>query len=350
MSGRSNERRFASTLADRVGTVHHTVVADPAQFPDLLREVVSESVNPNADPIGVSTYALFRAIREAGFTVALTGDGADEIFLGYQRMHTALTTDSSWQQAYLDALAAIPESCRHNLYTNDYRDLLRGRPGVDLPPGDRLASITALEVGERLPAYHLRRVDHLSMAHGVEVRLPFCQRAVQELALSLPQESRLTRSEVKRALRAAARDLVPNAILDRPKQPFTLPISAMMHSGSPMMEHAMDVLNPAALARDGQLAPKAVRRLLRTQIDSPSRWHGTRGMGTGGLPDLARSSGGRLRSEEGRSMMRVHLAKAQGSPSATLVVHADDLPDPASDRAHSCITCARPWRAPDTLT
>ncbi|MEU8708603.1 asparagine synthase (glutamine-hydrolyzing) [Streptomyces sp. NPDC048565] len=281
-----DERDFAAEAARHAGTVHHEVEADPTEFATLLPEVVARLGQPNADPITVSSYALFRAIRESGFTVALTGDGADEVFLGYRRMQQALVGSADWQDAYVDSLAAVPGSLRAELYSAEYRDWLcvagssedrlRGRLGQRLaatsasaPGSNALAALTALELDERLPAYHLRRVDHLSMAHGVEVRLPFCQPGVQRAATALPQEWKLTAHKDKLALRAAARGLIPDSVLSRPKQPFTLPITAMLRRGLPLMEYARDVLSPAGTRRDGQLDPAAVERLLRRQEDRP---------------------------------------------------------------------------------
>jgi asparagine synthase (glutamine-hydrolysing) len=275
-----DERGFAAEAARQAGAVHHEIEADPVTFAALLPEVVARLGQPNADPITLSSHLLFRAIHEAGFTVALTGDGADEIFLGYRRMRQALTAGESWQGAYLDALAAVPASLRQKLYTGAYRDWLRttGTTGDRLKEELRagatsgtaaVALLTGLESDHRLPAYHLRRVDHLSMAHGVEVRLPFCQPAVRRIASALPQHWKLTADADKRALRTAARGLVPDSVLRRPKQPFTLPVTAMLAPGQPLMEYAGEVLAPARLRRDGQLDPAAVHRLLVRQKERP---------------------------------------------------------------------------------
>jgi asparagine synthase (glutamine-hydrolysing) len=268
-----DEHRYAVAAGRHIGSTYHQVVADPADFPELIERVVAHLGQPNADPITVSTFALFHEIRAQGFKVALTGDGADEVFLGYRRMVNALSHDGDWPAQYRSELAAVPPGLRDKLYTPDYRDHLRrsAPAGILLDAGvSRVEAITGLEVGERLPAYHLRRVDHLSMAHGVEARLPFCQAAVQRLALSLPERLRLAGGEGKRVLRAAALDLVPDAVRNRPKQPFTLPITAMLQPGSALLSYVTDVLNPAALRRAGQLRPDAVRQVINRQTDRPN--------------------------------------------------------------------------------
>lgn len=272
-----DERRYARAVADRAGARYHQIEADPATFPNLLEEVVWHLGQPNADPITLSTYLLFQAVHDSGFKVALSGDAADEIFGGYGRMRQALLAGPDWHNEYVESLAAAPAALRARLYTTEYRDLLRHSTTeadritelLRAAHGNPLEIISRFEVDERLPAYHLRRVDHLSMAHSVEVRLPFCQQAVTELARSLPLDLRIKGNEVKRALYTAARGLVPDSVLDRPKQPFTLPITAMLRPGQQLYGYARDMLSGERLRQGGQLDPRAVAALFDRQEAGP---------------------------------------------------------------------------------
>ncbi|MCE7079523.1 asparagine synthase (glutamine-hydrolyzing) [Streptomyces sp. ST2-7A] len=274
-----DERHFAREVADRSGAVFHQVEADPVLLPELLPATVRRMGQPNADPITVSSLVLFRAVREAGYTVALTGDAADEVFGGYARMRQALAHGDGWETGYLDALAATPEALRRTLYTEEYRAELT-RYGEDpLPPGARadllegpggpLERMTEFELRHRMPAYHLRRVDHLSMANSVEVRLPYCQPSIMALGRALPDRMRIRDGKVKRALFGAAGGLLPTTVLTRPKQPFTLPITAMLVPGSPLWSFTRDVLSPDALRRCGRLRAEEVTRLFSRQADRP---------------------------------------------------------------------------------
>ncbi|WP_316520002.1 asparagine synthase (glutamine-hydrolyzing) [Kitasatospora brasiliensis] len=269
-----DERRHAAEVARHCGAVHHEVELDPADLPELLPRTVAHLGQPNADPITVSTHALFAAVRAAGFTVALTGDGADELFGGYDRIRTALATPAGqpWTAAYLEEVAAVPTALRERLYTAEYRAELSSRVG-ELPQlreeGDRMAAISCFETGLRMPAYHLRRVDHLSMASAVEVRLPYCQPAVHELSRRLPGHLKVSGGQVKKPLYAAARGLVPDSVLRRPKQPFTLPVAAMLAPGQPLTAFARDVLAPDRVRRDGRLRAEQVTALLDRQAAAP---------------------------------------------------------------------------------
>jgi len=275
-----DERHFARAVAKRAGTVHHQVELDIADFPELLPPVAWHLGQPNADPITLSTYALFEAVHRAGFKVALTGDAADEVFAGYGRMHAAAAARGPWIPAYVDALAAIPKDARERLYSREYRafiaergsasDAIAERLRADASHRPRLDVLTDFETEVRLPAYHLRRVDHLSMAHAVEVRLPFCQRSVSGLARALPAGQKLRDGRGKVALYDAARGLLPRSVLERPKQPFTLPITAMLAAGTPLAAYAQEVLSPARLRAGGLLDPDAVYRLLAAQRARPA--------------------------------------------------------------------------------
>ncbi|MEU2379512.1 asparagine synthase (glutamine-hydrolyzing) [Streptomyces misionensis] len=271
------EHTYARAVARRVRTRHHEVRVDPAELPSLLTRTVRHLGQPNADPIAVSTYALFRAVREAGFTVALTGDGADELFGGYDRVRTALAAPAGtdWTAAYVDALAAAPRLVREWLYTPEYRAFIAehgsaaDRIAAELRASgsDRADTLQAFETRRRLPAYHLRRVDHLSMAWAVEARMPFCQPGVVDLARRLPTGPRTG----KRALYEAGRGLLPAPVLRRPKQPFTLPLSAMLAADGPLLWSVRELLAPARLRRGGQLRADRVQSLFARHAERPSQ-------------------------------------------------------------------------------
>ncbi|MFG1950413.1 asparagine synthase (glutamine-hydrolyzing) [Micromonospora sp. NPDC048830] len=274
-----DERGYAERVARSAGTVHHQVELDPAAFPSMIEDVVWHLGQPNADPITLSTYGLFAAVHDAGFKVALTGDAADEVFGGYSRMRAAVAGGSraDWLPRYLDELAVLPAERRYALYADEYQAFVRHR--LPIPPealdllhtGAQtvLGRILAFEQRYRLPAYHLRRVDHLSMASAVEVRLPFCQPGVLSLGRALGDDLRIRGDEVKRALYGAARGLLPDEVLSRPKQPFTLPVTAMLRPGQPLWEYGRDMLAGSRLAAGGRLDPVAVDALFTAQSRRP---------------------------------------------------------------------------------
>ncbi|MCX5375081.1 asparagine synthetase B [Streptomyces sp. NBC_00091] len=270
------EAAHARAVARHTRTVHHEVALDPAELGSLLTLTTRHLGQPSADPAALSTYALFRAVRQAGYTVALTGDGADELFGASARMRAAAAAadGADWAAAYTAALSAAPRMLREHLYTPAYRAFIaeegsaadRVERELRSAGCDRLAAITAFETRWRLPARHLRRIDHLGMASAVEARMPFCRPSVAAHARAAPPRS----LQDRRALAGAGRELLPKAVLNRPRQPFALPVTAMLAPGGPLLEPVRELLSPERLARAGQVRPDRVRALLARQLERPS--------------------------------------------------------------------------------
>ncbi|MDK9499824.1 asparagine synthase-related protein [Streptomyces katrae] len=270
------EAAYARAVARHTRTVHHEVALDPAELGSLLTLTTRHLGQPDADPAALSTYALFRAVRRAGYSVALTGDGADELFGADARTRPAGTGPftADWAAAYTDGLAAAPRLLREYLYTPDYRAFIeeegsaadRVERELRSAGGDRLAAVAAFEGRWRLPSRHLRRLDHLGMASAVEARTPFCRPSVAAHARALPP--RLLQD--RRALAEAGRELLPKAVRRRPRQPFALPVTAMLAPGGPLLEPVRELLSAERLARAGQVRPDRVRTLLARQLERPS--------------------------------------------------------------------------------
>ncbi len=266
-------------IAVRSGATPHEVEVDPKRLPDLLPEVARHLGQPTADPAAVAAHALLGAVRKAGFTVALAGEAADEYFCGHERVTTALAGGDGWIGPYVDSLAAVPAALRDRLYTGDYRAYVADRGSAADRVARRLAEaqvhrsrqevLTAFETRVRLPAHGLRRVDQLGAAHSVEVRLPFCRPSVTRLARALPAQARLDGTRGRTAVHAAAHGLLPYAVLDRPRPPSTVPVTALLAPGTPLTAYLHEMLTPSRLAGTGLLNPAEVARLLRAHGERP---------------------------------------------------------------------------------
>ncbi|WP_433717187.1 asparagine synthase (glutamine-hydrolyzing) (plasmid) [Nocardia sp. CA-084685] len=283
----ADERAYACEVADHCGANHTQVELDPAQFPTLINQFVAHLDQPNNAPHSLSTYGLFGAIRDAGFKVAITGDGADELFAGYTRFHTAATDHTpDWHHRYQTSLAAAATSTLTRLYSPDYRATLTAAGGMfsdkiaeDLASRAQTSALGKLEMLlrydqiERFPYYILRRVDHLSMAHGVEARIPFLQPDIVAFAHQLPAHLKLADGIGKAPVAAAAKTVIPQRIIDRPKQPFTLPVHAMMVPGQPLYDMVGDIVLP--LTHTSGLFDPVVVKALFTQQGSHTPTAGT---------------------------------------------------------------------------
>lgn len=274
-----DERRFAQEAADHFGTKHHDIVVDPDDFPALILKMTAHIGQPNTAPHSLSSYCLFQGISDAGFKVAITGEGADELFAGYERFSAALAPGDDWIEGYLDKFGPFPGVLRDEVVAADIRAnanaggskikefaarILRTKPG-----SERLDALLALDQWERFPFYILRRADHLSMAHAVEMRVPFCQPRIMDFARQTPSEHRISEGKSKRVVYEAARGIIPQSILDRKKQPFTLPITAMIRADSKLFEFMHSVFSDRRFRERGFFDADKVLGYCKLQAISP---------------------------------------------------------------------------------
>jgi asparagine synthase (glutamine-hydrolysing) len=303
-----DEGRFARAVAAHIGSRHHERIIDVADMPALVPHLATVLDEPIGDASILPTLLLSRFARER-VTVALGGDGGDELFAGYP-MHQAQRV-APVARALLRpvigparALAArLP--VRHDNFTFGFKvnTFLRGAADAaplnhalwmssfspaeqaDLLAADvrravngggpfaalaaawnesagasPLARATHLDAHTYLPNDVLVKVDRASMSVGLEVRSPFLSRAVVEFAFAMPDAYRMKGLTGKRMLRDAVRDLLPAAVLERPKKGFGVPVAAWLTG--PLRELARDVLAADALRAAGLFRPAAVQRLL----------------------------------------------------------------------------------------
>ena len=275
-SERFDESDAARAVAEHFDTDHHEYVVSPADVRELVPEVVGGLDEPFADQSLLPTTVVARETSDA-VTVALSGDGADELFAGYDRYR------GEYFSRYYRAVPApvrrrvieptverLPASRasatgefarklqkftgggvedvadRHLRWARIADETTAGAvPGLDplgsaredlaavheeverdLPASrrDGVRRVQAVETQYTLPNQMLRKVDRASMANSLEVRVPFLDRDVVEYALSLPTEYVLTPRSRKRVLRAAFADDLPRRTLRRRKQGFDMPI------------------------------------------------------------------------------------------------------------------------------
>lgn len=312
-----DERGFQEQVATALGTRHHTIEIGPREIADSFRDVVWHCELPLIRTAPVPLWLLARATREHGITVVATGEGADELYWGYDLFkETALRELHEREPAravalldelypYLDVPAARrgPAWARFFFDAGDSADPLFShqpriaatgvvkafyRPEVT----EALAHDGAVDGGDALDRLHaalparfhrwsaLERAaylevttllgpnllavqgDRVAMAHGVEGRYPFLDHRVFEHSVRLAPERKLAGLREKAELRTLAGRLLPPEIAARPKQPYRAPEVAPFFG-----EHApgwvAERLSPAALDEVGIFDPARVEGLLR---------------------------------------------------------------------------------------
>lgn len=276
----SDELLYAREAAAHARVPLEVVEIREADLPELIPATVTALGTPNATPHALSAFALFREISRSGFRVCFVGDGADEQFGGYRRYSTALAADDAdWPTRYLDRLSLVPEAEYRRLYTPDYLALLDSRTrsrqraleALNRPAPSRLEQLLTFDRLHKLPSLNLRKLDHLSMAHAVEARVPYCQPAITEFARRTPDTLKVDGASHKRILWGAGASKVPPAVLDRQKQPFTFPVGAFMTPGTKLWDFTLDTLTDPRLCSSGFLSAAAVQNVVTEHKDGQDR-------------------------------------------------------------------------------
>lgn len=306
-----DESAIARLVAERFGCEHHELEA-PALGPEEFAAAVADLDQPLADPAYVMTHALAHLTRQH-VTVAISGDGGDELFCGYPRF---LDTEDRhpqrpWQpllRRLLDEGLAPARLLRHSLWGRElihYRRVELGPwPGrKDMRPylapeiamvaqpertldlwlhlvdelGGQMDTATLMraDLWTYLSENCLVKTDRASMAHGLEVRVPLLGQPVLERVLSLPAEAHLVQGP-KSLLKALAQRYLPAETWDRPKHGFSTPLAyflggpwrALCERTLASMGERAPFLRAGAVQRLWQraLAGKASRRLAYTLI------------------------------------------------------------------------------------
>ncbi len=275
-----DERRYARDTAEKWRINHHDVELDPDTFPASIMKMVRHLGQPNWAPHTLSTYCLFEEIHNSGFRVAITGEGSDEFFGGYQYYSSALAEGNNWVDDFLYKLSPFTKTVRDDVLASDYKELLcsqtthveeytkqleKTRPGEE-----RLNLMQSFDQQMRFPNYILRRGDHLSMAHAVEMRAPFCQPRIMDFGSRLPFGHRVSVEQRKRTVYEAARGLVPDSVMNREKQAFVLPITEMIKRGSRLYDFMMSIFESASFRHRGYFDADRILAYSQQQAKTPS--------------------------------------------------------------------------------
>ncbi|AFM19064.1 asparagine synthase, glutamine-hydrolyzing [Mycolicibacterium chubuense NBB4] len=246
---------YVHDVAQHVGSDHTDIVLDHTQLADLdiRRKVVAARDLPmGIGDMDASLYLLFKAIREQS-TVALSGESADEIFGGYRQFHDQAVqkTDAFPWLAMVNSplegsdLVLAPE-LRTKLDLDTY---LEDRYGEAVAEVERLDAEDEFTHRMRVMSYlHLTRFvrilldrkDRMSMAVGLEVRVPFCDHRLVEYVYNTPWSLKTYDGREKSLLRGATRDVLPESVVQRVKSPY--PSTSDPRYGAALQAHARDIL------------------------------------------------------------------------------------------------------------
>ena len=316
-----DETHFARTAANHLRTEHHQLQVQPESV-ELLPRLVWHFDEPFADSSAIPTYYLAQLTKQH-VTVALTGDGGDELFAGYPRYRTvdrlssfdrlpgalrSLLANRFWQslptaqrqssamrklrfrmgtlrqspeQRYVNWVASFGGERRRGLYTPEMARLIGSSDSAcftrsAMMRSDRRSAGTRAmhtDLQTYLPCDLLTKVDITSMAHGLECRSPFLDHRLVEFAVSLPFRALVQGRTVKPLLTETFSELIPPPLRNRGKMGFRIPLDDWFRGN--LSQTARDLLlGPQSMAR-GYFRAGAIQNLLHEHRSA--RWnHGDR--------------------------------------------------------------------------
>jgi asparagine synthase (glutamine-hydrolysing) len=303
-SGDFDESSYARLVADRFGTDHHEMVVEP-NISDDLERLTHLQEEPFADSSMLPTYHVCRMARQE-VTVALSGDAGDELFAGYKRYQVNLgrrwfdyipaSLGRAYREQifphlpsgtrgrkfaynvsllpldrYLDTISYLPPRDRErSVFSEEFAAWTAARPdplesyrryfNAAVAP-DYLSRLLYLDAKTYLTADILAKVDRMSMANSLEVRVPLLDHEVVEWVTSLPVNLKLHNGTQKYLLKKLAERVgVPADVLYRPKQGFALPLVHWMRNEM-KSDLPRILLEPRTIQR-GYFNPKEVERII----------------------------------------------------------------------------------------
>ena len=307
-----SELAYARRVAEAVGATHRDTVISAEEFFGALPELIWHEDEPIAFPSSVPLNFVSRLAREH-VKVVLTGEGADELFLGYNRYRVTALNErlGRWWHHAPDALrravrAAVPRLpmrirriaersfvardrgirdlfCENfSVFAAPMRDELLAQAGrdphayalslYDAAPGDALSKLSHTDLQTYLVEL-LMKQDRMSMAASIESRVPFLDHHLVEYAAALPSRYKVRGWTTKAVLRAALAPLIPDVVLTRPKMGFPVPVGRWLRGRfRPLVDDC--VLSPRA--RERGLFDTAFLRRLVAEHDAGVRDHGER--------------------------------------------------------------------------
>lgn len=258
-----DEFSYSDLIARRFGTEHYKIHVKSDRLVHALPSVVNAMSEPMVSHDNVGFYLLSEEVSQH-VKVVQSGQGADEIFGGYH-WYQALADSNNPVEAYAQAFfdrdheeftrAVSPEYC-HSPYSREFVEKHFALPGADTSV-DRGLRIDTMVM---LPDDPVKRVDNMTMAWGLEARVPFLDHELVELAARIPPDLKL-KDGGKGILKDVARDVIPAEVIDRPKGYF--PVPALKYIEGAVFDMVNDVLNSRRARERGLFQRDYVERLFQ---------------------------------------------------------------------------------------
>lgn len=322
-----NEADYALKVSKHLGTKHHTAMLTGEDALAVVPDLANIYSEPFADPSALPTALLAKTTRQS-VTVALSGDGADELFMGYERYEftqkvwdkirkvpspvrkliqgaTRGLSAASLEKIVSKSSVALPRlgnmapsadrilKGAELLNAGTFRELYYKLDAHWYDPADIILGssdprslkargdgfnwiednddwMCAYDSTAYLPDDILVKVDRAAMAYSLETRAPFLDHQVVEHAWRLPETMKKRDGQQKWILKQLLREYIPNDLIDKPKMGFGIPLHLWLRG--PLKDWAEDLLSESALARHGVFNVAKIREIWRQHSDGERNW------------------------------------------------------------------------------
>ncbi len=276
-----DEFDYSDLVAKEFGTDHHKIRIEDARLAAGVDGAIGAMSEPMVSHDCVAFYLLSEEVSKH-ITVVQSGQGADEVFAGYDWYPPLSNVPrSDAVSAYASVFFDRPDASIRQLLNPDW--YVTGDPSLAFvrenfaAPGAETTLDAALRIDSRIMLVDdpVKRVDNMTMAWGLEARVPFLDHELVELAALCPPELKLAHGG-KGVLKEAARGVVPDAVIDRTKGYF--PVPGVRHLDGPILDRVRDALSARAAVDRGLFRPDVVHDLLddpnaaRTTIGANVLW------------------------------------------------------------------------------
>ncbi|MBS1223871.1 MAG: Asparagine synthase (glutamine-hydrolyzing) [Proteobacteria bacterium] len=277
---KGSEFEYSDQVVARYQTRHHKYLIPNDQVLQRLPEAVTCMAEPMVGQDAVAFFLLAERVSQA-VKVVQSGQGADEVFGGYfwyPRMVAATGSDlERFRPHYFDRdhdefLATVAPAWQGPDYTAELIAARLAEPDAE----EYLDQVLRLDVTTLIVDDPVKRVDNMTMAWGLEARVPFLDHELVELAMQLPPTLKIG-GDGKYVLKTIARDLLPAAVIDRPKGYF--PVPALKFVRGPFLEFMRDIVNSRACRERGLFQQAYLDQLLAepeahlTRLLGSKLWH-----------------------------------------------------------------------------
>jgi asparagine synthase (glutamine-hydrolysing) len=275
-----SEFEYSDQIVEKFSTQHEKYTISNAQVLPRLGEAVANMAEPMVGQDAVAFYLLSEKVAKHT-KVVLSGQGADEAFGGYfwyQRMKNETGSDyERFAKHYIDRpfeeyLQSVQAQYQQQDYTKKWLNKEFSKIGAD----DFMDKVFRTDITRLIVDDPVKRVDNMTMAWGLEARVPFMDYQLIEHALSLPASLKM-REGGKYPLKKIAREMLPKSVIDRKKGYFPMP--ALKYVRGEFLEFMRDILTSRACLNRGVFEPKFIQKLLNnpeaymTALNGSRLWH-----------------------------------------------------------------------------